>query len=61
VQDLRRKQLIPQTLVIAFGVVVCQKLRENSPQASFAKQNHPMQAGLSDRSDEAFCISVQIG
>ncbi|MCU1336080.1 MAG: hypothetical protein JWO19_1661 [Bryobacterales bacterium] len=57
----REKQLVSQTLVIALAVVMCQKLREHAPQASFTKQNDPMQAGFFDRSNEAFCIRVQVG
>jgi hypothetical protein len=43
-QLLREKQLVSQALMIALAVVVCQKLREHTSQASFAKQNHAMQA-----------------
>ena len=46
--------------MISLAVVMCDELTDGSTQRACADEDHPLEAGLLDRADEAFRIGVQV-
>jgi hypothetical protein len=55
-----RNQLIIETLVIPFAMVVRDKFRDRAPETTLFNRNHPVEAFLFDRSDEPLRIRIRV-
>src|SRR5262245_33596221 len=53
-------QLVAETLVVAFDVVMREVLLESATEVAFAEQDHPVEALLLDRAHEALCVGVGV-
>jgi len=56
----RVDEAIPEPLMISLEMIMEQKFVNSMPQASFAEENHSIQAGFLDRPDKPLRISVQV-
>ena len=56
-----RNQLIAESLVIPFAVVMLDEFRHGSPEMPLADRNQPIKAFFFDRSHEPFGVRVRIG
>lgn len=59
--DLGGNQLVPESLMIPFQVVMCHELPDCPAQRTLAKKDQSIQAPLFDRAHKAFRMRVQIG
>src|SRR5262249_42748591 len=57
---IRADQLVVETLMVAFTVVVHNEFGRCATNRAFAKEDQPVQARLLDRAHESLCIGVQI-
>jgi len=53
-------QPVAQTLVDSLTMIIGQELTGRLAQRAFSEQDHPVQAGLLDRSGEPLCVGIQI-
>ena len=52
-------QLIAQTLMIPFAMIVLDEFADGSPERPFTDENQPVEAGFLDRPYEPFRVRVQ--
>ena len=55
-----RNQLVVETLVIPFAMVVRDKFRDRAPEMTLPHRNHPVEAFLFDRSDEPLRVRIRV-
>jgi hypothetical protein len=55
-----RNQLVVETLVIPFAMVVRDELRDRAPEVTLPERNHPVEAFLFDRSDESLSVRIRV-
>ena len=53
-------QLIAQTLMIPFVMIVLDEFGDGSPERPFTDENHPVQAGFLDRPYEPLRVRIEI-
>ena len=55
-----RNQLVVETLVIPFAMVVRDKFRDRAPEMTLPYWNHPVETFLFDRSDEPLSVRIRV-
>jgi hypothetical protein len=55
-----RNQLVVETLVIPFAMVMRDKFRDRATEMTLPHRNHPVEAFFFDRSDEPFSVRIRV-
>jgi hypothetical protein len=55
-----RNQLVAETLMIPFAVVVRDKFRDCVPEMTLPQRNHPVETLLFDRSNEPLGVRIRV-